>query len=291
MARLEKLDPQSPTTREINFAGDFSSITNMDDAMAVIAGLTAQLAQKDIINGNLLLENGMLRMEHGRIAGVELNGRLPETLDALAKSQEAVTELTAQIATTRSLLTASETARIAAESRAKMAESESRTNPLTQLTNRKGLTEAFPAETSRMARGESVGSVVLMMDLGGFKTTNDVHGHDAGDECLKRVASILKQSVRPTDLATRLGGDEFVVVLTNTTKQDASKHIHEIYNRLNNATIEYNGATIPIRSSMGVAECGANQSFSDVMHEADERMYRLKRMLKRWNGQDSSPRV
>ena len=85
---------------------------------------------------------------------------------------------------------------------------------LTGLANRRALERTLDAALARAgARARSVG--VIMLDLDGFKAINDTHGHAAGDQALREVASRLRRCVRERDLVARLGGDEFVVVLTD----------------------------------------------------------------------------
>jgi diguanylate cyclase (GGDEF)-like protein len=210
---------------------------------------------------------------------------------ALQRSQDMAMALAVEVAKTKSKLRASETENENLKSENKDLKAKSLTDNLTQLKNRAGLEAAFAAEQSRIERGESTGAVVLMMDLNGFKLANDTYGHNAGDECLKKVAEVLKQSIRPTDIAVRLGGDEFVVVLTNTTLMKAAQHIRQIHENLNSAHIVYDGHTIPIKSSMGTAEFNGEKPFEDVMHIADEGMYRSKRALKAGRDQQAAPRI
>jgi len=60
-----------------------------------------------------------------------------------------------------------------------------------------------------------------MLDIDHFKRVNDVFGHSAGDNVLKEVASILKNSIREIDTASRYGGEEFMVILPNTARENA----------------------------------------------------------------------
>ena len=86
---------------------------------------------------------------------------------------------------------------------------------LTGLGNRRALEEALAHEATRAARtDERVG--VLLVDVDRFKSINDVHGHAAGDACLRVVAEALLGAVRAADSCFRWGGDEFVVLLPAT---------------------------------------------------------------------------
>ena len=84
-------------------------------------------------------------------------------------------------------------------------------DPLTGLTNRRGLAEALDQAVARSQR-TGLPLAVLALDLDGFKAINDRHGHPAGDAALVEVAARLRQTIRRSDLAARLGGDEFAVI-------------------------------------------------------------------------------
>lgn len=83
-----------------------------------------------------------------------------------------------------------------------------RIDPLTELLNRRGLSEALGRVSKRQP-----GTVAMLIDIDDFKSVNERLGHAGGDDVLRRVASALLQHARPTDLVCRLGGDEYVVVL------------------------------------------------------------------------------
>lgn len=83
------------------------------------------------------------------------------------------------------------------------------TDPLTGVANRTG----FDAKLAEVMSGDaSLPVTLIFVDLDGFKSVNDRHGHAAGDHVLKVVAARLQREVRPTDLVARLGGDEFAVI-------------------------------------------------------------------------------
>lgn len=87
---------------------------------------------------------------------------------------------------------------------------------LTGLANRRQLNEALAREWRRAGR-EHRPLAAIMIDVDGFKGYNDRHGHQAGDECLRRVAAVVRGSIhRPGDLAARFGGDELAVLLPGT---------------------------------------------------------------------------
>jgi diguanylate cyclase (GGDEF)-like protein len=82
------------------------------------------------------------------------------------------------------------------------------TDPLTGLSNRRGLLRALHAEV-----GSDAPCMLLALDLDGFKNVNDIRGHDVGDAVLVEVGQRLRANLRPGDVAARLGGDEFAVLM------------------------------------------------------------------------------
>jgi diguanylate cyclase (GGDEF)-like protein len=94
------------------------------------------------------------------------------------------------------------------------------TDSLTGLYNRKHLMETLAREASRSQRYERP-FALLMIDIDHFKRYNDTFGHLAGDEALKKMAKIFRDSVRAADYSARYGGEEFLIILPETSKDKA----------------------------------------------------------------------
>lgn len=94
------------------------------------------------------------------------------------------------------------------------------TDGLTGLFNRRRFEEVLSLEVRRAQRLGTPLSL-LMIDVDHFKVYNDTHGHPAGDEVLRRLALLVKERVRSTDIACRYGGEEFAVILPGTSRTDA----------------------------------------------------------------------
>ena len=149
----------------------------------------------------------------------------------------------------------------------------STSDALTGLHNRRYLTQRLSEELVRSYRHKGSFSV-LMADVDEFKKYNDAFGHPAGDEVLKKVASILLGSTRSVDCTARYGGEEFAVLLTGTAGDVAAEVAERIRARVEGQ--EFAGRKITL--SIGIAEFPANgQTADEVISNADEALYEAKR--------------
>jgi diguanylate cyclase (GGDEF)-like protein len=106
------------------------------------------------------------------------------------------------------------------ESSRRQLEHSSATDTLTGLLNRRGLYETAERLFDRaLGHGETL--VVMFADMDKFKSINDTYGHPTGDQVLRELGTILRESLRAHDVAARYGGDEFVLILSNTTMDEA----------------------------------------------------------------------
>jgi len=149
------------------------------------------------------------------------------------------------------------------------------TDELTSLANRRQFLEALAHELTRSGRTGETTSLVLC-DLDDFKTVNDRFGHPAGDEVLRVVGRVLRESVRELDVPARLGGEEFAVVLPNTTLDGAVRLAERIRVAIAGAAIVVGGNRIPVTVSLGVAAHAENETLEDLMHQADRCLYAAK---------------
>jgi diguanylate cyclase (GGDEF)-like protein len=147
------------------------------------------------------------------------------------------------------------------------------TDGLTGLSNRRHLMEVLTIELHR-ARRTNRSFSVLMADVDHFKKYNDANGHLAGDEVLKRVGAILRESARTVDCSARYGGEEFFVLLPDTTLDGAAEFADRIRARL--VAEPFPGGTVTL--SIGIAEFPAHGDTPDaVIASADAALYRAKR--------------
>ena len=148
------------------------------------------------------------------------------------------------------------------------------TDPLTDLPNRRGFERELKRSLAYVKRyGPS--AALLYLDLDGFKSVNDRHGHAAGDAVLKAVAMVLNRHVRASDVVARLGGDEFVL-LWNIGEADARKKALTIEAAVARTTATHAGATLSIGASAGAALLLPLDKPVDVLDRADRAMYERK---------------
>lgn len=94
---------------------------------------------------------------------------------------------------------------------------------------------------------------VLMIDVDYFKKFNDNYGHPAGDEVLRKIAYIIKTSIRDSDYAGRYGGEEFIIVLPSCDKENAIKIAKRLNDKVSDYPVFYNGIELYVTVSIGVA--------------------------------------
>lgn len=148
------------------------------------------------------------------------------------------------------------------------------TDALTSLMNRRGLETFFEQELSRIRRGNSPGALLVLIDLDRFKAINDTHGHQAGDACLKIVASHIMDNIRFTDGAARLGGDEFAILLTQTDAIKVADRVKIIRAALDNITFDWQGTQLNCGGSVGTAPVTSDDAgFASSYQKADAALY------------------
>lgn len=148
-----------------------------------------------------------------------------------------------------------------------------RTDPLTGLLNRRGMTARIEAEIGRAHRGHGRFGL-LCLDIDWFKEINDRHGHDVGDRTLQRVAALLEDETRSYDSAARWGGDEFMVLLRDCDREN----LLATAERIRTAAARQGGLNgVPAFTvSIGAALAGEDSEQAQLLHDADRALYRAK---------------
>ena len=149
-------------------------------------------------------------------------------------------------------------------------------DPLTQLTNRRVLSERLDQEFARATRyGHTL--ACLMIDVDHFKKVNDTQGHIVGDKVLTQVAAAIAATIRKTDVAGRYGGEEFLVLVPETPSAGAQV----LAERLRHAIASSGGerAGLPsVTVSIGIATTELTPpSALDLLRRADEALYEAKK--------------
>jgi diguanylate cyclase (GGDEF)-like protein len=153
------------------------------------------------------------------------------------------------------------------------AEALARADALTGLGNRRAFDEAL---TEEIARARRLGSPLslLLADLNEFKEINDLHGHLAGDDCLRNVAGVFRDEVRLHDRCFRWGGDEFAAILADTDGSAAELIAERISRAVSERCLQPNGEPLTIGAAH--AELTDAMTADDLMAEADETLLALK---------------
>lgn len=147
---------------------------------------------------------------------------------------------------------------------------------LTGLLGRRLLNQIFKKyqEISKFT-GQTIS--IIIADIDYFKKINDTYGHLAGDVALKHFAQILKENLRKSDLVFRIGGEEFLILLPNTTLEEAAKIAENLRAKLELTPLIYDGKTIKLTASFGVAQLKDGQLLNQLIEEADKKLYTAKR--------------
>ncbi|MFP4208726.1 MAG: diguanylate cyclase [Wenzhouxiangella sp.] len=150
------------------------------------------------------------------------------------------------------------------------------TDHLTDLPNRRAAMEALRQAWSRSTRNQTP-VAVIMIDIDHFKQINDRHGHAGGDQVLKSVASVLKNSAREDETMARIGGEEFLLISANSGLRDLIVAAERLRRTLATAEIHHANRPIPLTASLGIAE--REPAFDEpdmLLNAADKALYAAK---------------
>jgi diguanylate cyclase (GGDEF)-like protein/PAS domain S-box-containing protein len=165
----------------------------------------------------------------------------------------------------------------ALEALQKQTELLARTDPLTQLSNRRDFYDKTQHELNRRKRLGGVVSL-MMMDIDYFKHVNDTYGHLSGDQVLKVLSQVSQSVNRETDILARLGGEEFAVFMPDTSQAEAVEVAERLRLALANTAMTLpEGQSIHITVSIGVTSIQATDShIDDLLKRADAALYAAK---------------
>lgn len=151
-----------------------------------------------------------------------------------------------------------------------------RHDQLTGALNRHGLEEAFAKETARTQRRRTP-LCLAILDIDNFKKLNDSLGHDAGDAALIHLITVIKNTMRPTDLVARFGGEEFVIILPDTDLEDSVQALQRLQRELTKHYFMHDNQKLLITFSAGVTAYQPGEEQATAIKRADTAMYEAKR--------------
>jgi diguanylate cyclase len=155
---------------------------------------------------------------------------------------------------------------------------EASTDALTGIGNRKHF-EARLKLAAAEADAEKAPLALLLLDVDHFKTFNDTHGHQLGDEVLRLIGRELKNNVKGRDTAARYGGEEFVVVLPSTTLANALKVAEQIRTQVERRRVVRSATgevLAAITLSVGVSAYRHGEKLTELIERADGALYAAK---------------
>ena len=171
------------------------------------------------------------------------------------------------------------------EAQAKIKELEQELNQVSELVqqdqltgalNRRGMDAAFEREATRADRGHHPLCVALL-DIDNFKRLNDTLGHQAGDQALVHLSSVIKETLRPSDSVARYGGEEFIIILPEVGLEEAAATVERLQRELTKKFFLHENDRVLVTFSAGVAQRALEESQEDVIGRADKAMYEAKK--------------
>ena len=154
---------------------------------------------------------------------------------------------------------------------------EARRDGLTQLGNRKCLSEQLNQHPSLLSKHDRCRIALLMIDLDDFKTLNDSLGHEQGDQVLLTIAECLKQVIRGEDMLFRIGGDEFAIITKMVREEEGAITLAErLMRTISDQQIEQGGRKIQVSASIGIAYDDGAMGADELIRNADLAMYDAK---------------
>ncbi|MTW11074.1 diguanylate cyclase [Pseudoduganella eburnea] len=151
-----------------------------------------------------------------------------------------------------------------------------REDQLTGSLNRRGLDDVFERETARADR-RGTPLCIAVLDLDDFKKLNDTLGHIAGDNALKHLVKVVKETLRSMDVIARFGGEEFLILLPETTLEAAEATMTRLQRELTRHFFMHEHEKVLITFSAGVALRRPHEPQADLVKRADEAMYKAKK--------------
>lgn len=154
-----------------------------------------------------------------------------------------------------------------------------KTDPLTQLPNRRAVLEQINYESARFKRNAEPFTIVIS-DIDDFKIVNDTYGHDAGDKVLITLSNLMTNTIRKQDICARWGGEEFLFLFPETDKKGGKIISEKIREAVEKVKIEYEGSSLSITMTFGICTFSKSLTVDDCITSADKALYEGKRLGK-----------
>ncbi|WP_417658873.1 PAS domain-containing protein [Pseudidiomarina sp.] len=149
------------------------------------------------------------------------------------------------------------------------------TDELTKVNNRRFFIASLERELKSIVTASRI--CVAIIDIDYFKIINDQYGHAEGDLVLKTVSAFINEQLRPGDVFARIGGEEFALLLHRVEGADAKRRLNAIRQLISELAFCHNGESYQVTATIGMTMLTPQDTRDDVLHRADEALYRGKR--------------
>jgi len=149
------------------------------------------------------------------------------------------------------------------------------TDPLTQLYNRRSMTELAQYEIVQRKRHGDPLSLVLA-DVDHFKQINDTHGHEMGDRVLTAISEVLRDGIREQDSVARWGGEEFLILMPQASLESARMVADRLREQVSQLKVSHAGQIVQVTMTFGVACHRLDDRLEQLIHRADMALYQGK---------------
>jgi len=145
-------------------------------------------------------------------------------------------------------------------------------DPLTNLMNRRGMSDVLPDLQSEYESGTS-GLSIAIGDIDFFKHVNDQYGHDCGDYILKSISEIFSKYMEGKGEICRWGGEEFLFAFTERNPDNVFVFLNDLRHTIKHTRFNFNGIELRVTMTFGLEEYSPNTDISTVIKAADEKLY------------------
>ena len=279
--RTQKAARATSATRWLNGSGKLTrSESNCHPTTSVSVQLDSQL--KDLLE---LVAEYLERNKYYSTGVIQIQNQLasPTSIDQFKLLVQTLieqnTKALCDAEALRGKLVHAQTETVAMRQNLANAERLAKLDALTSISNRRSLEDFLEHEASKSHQNKTPLSVV-MTDVDHFKSVNDIHGHQTGDEVLKNLAQLLQSCCRSTDLVARYGGEEFAIVLPGAPIGNAYQFAERARQSINGKVLtsaESGQPRVTVTASFGIAEIRDGENVAELLRRADRVLYQAKR--------------